>query len=277
MALVWSRTKNQQRDADGDPISLIRAPGSRSGLPGPVNSNFLGKVHPLALTIAAGLLLFSNVAAAQLDAAIVPEPAATEGATQPYPYPKMEPAATLTGRALLDALRKGGYVLYMRHTETGAVTLDCNASNLTSRGERDAARVGAALKSLAIPLKRIASSPVCRVRDSARNLGLGGFDLSEDLANVPVRPGFDLHAARGKLLATVPAKGSNTLLVSHMHAGNSIEQKIDLDFGEVIVFRPDGKVGSDAIARIRVDEWARLIKIDEPVARIAIFYETAAK
>lgn len=208
------------------------------------------------------VVLASNTyaSAVQMDDPKVTEPAATEGSTQPYPYPKMEPARTLAGKALLDALRNGGYVLYMRHTETGTVTPECNASNLTPRGERDSARVGAALKSLAIPLNRIASSPVCRVQDTARTLGLGGFDLAEDLANVPPRPGYDFHAARGKLIATVPAKGKNTLLVSHMQSGNDISQAIYLDFGEIVIFRPDAAGASAAVGRVRVDDWATLIK-----------------
>ena len=205
-------------------------------------------------------LSHTHASAVQIDDPKVTEPAATEGSTQPYPYPKMEPARTLGGKALLDALRNGGYVLYMRHTETGTVTPNCNASNLTPRGERDSARVGAALKSLAVPLSRIASSPVCRVQDTARTLGLGEFDLAEDLANVPLQPGYDFHTARGKLIATVPAKGKNALLVSHMQSGNDISQAIYLDFGEIVIFRPDGAGASAAVGRMRVDDWVSLVK-----------------
>lgn len=200
------------------------------------------------------------VLTAHAEAGNITEAAATEGVTTPYLVPKMNPAATLVGKGLLDALRKGGYVLYMRHTETGNVTADCTASNLTPRGERDAARVGAAFRSLAIPLERILSSPVCRVQGTARHLGLGDFDIAEDLSNVTTQPGFDLHVARGKLLAKVPKAGKNTLLVSHMQTGNDFSQAIYLDFGEIVVFRHDGMGMSEAVGRMRVDDWATLVK-----------------
>lgn len=203
----------------------------------------------------------STVDANTGTAPAIPETAATEGASKPYLYPSMDPANTLAGEALIAALRKGGYMLYMRHTETGTITPMCGVSNLTPRGERDAARVGKALQSLGIPIERIASSPVCRVQDTARNLSLGGHEVLEGLSNESTRAEFDVHAARGKLLATQPGVEKNVLLVSHMHGGNDLSQAIYLDFGEIVVFRPDGKGGNAAVARVRVDEWANLAKV----------------
>jgi phosphohistidine phosphatase SixA len=213
------------------------------------------------LILATGLASAFCSAAAQVDPGKITEAAATEGVTQPYPFPKLDPALTLAGKPLLDALRNGGHVLFMRHTETGVVTPECKTSNLTPRGERDAARVGTALKALAIPLERFASSPVCRVQDTARNLGLGGFELAEGLSNGTTRPGFDIHAARGELLSKVPAEGKNSLLVSHMQSANDVSQMIYLDFGEIVIFRPDGTGKSAAIGRMRVDDWAALVNM----------------
>ena len=211
------------------------------------------------------LALLVGIAAAQAIAAgsnagattEITEHAATEGATSPYPYPAMDTANTISGNALVTALRAGGNVLFMRHTETGKITPQCNVSNLTPRGERDAARVGKALQALAIPIERVSSSPVCRVQDTARSLGLGPFEITEDLSNVAKRPEFDLHAARNKLIATMPAKGKNVLLVSHMQSGNTTFDMIYLDFGVIIVYRPDG-VDARPIARVRVDDWREL-------------------
>lgn len=185
--------------------------------------------------------------------------AATEGSTKPYRYPPLDSANVISGNALITALRAGGYVLFMRHTETGTVTPECNVSNLTPRGERDAARIGKALQSLVVPIERVASSPVCRVQDTARSLGLGPFEITEDLSNASKRPDFNLHAARGKLIATMPAKGKNLLLVSHMQSGNITSDMIYLDFGEIIVYRPDG-TGAQPVARIRADDWRELIE-----------------
>ena len=201
------------------------------------------------------------------NSAVIPAAAATEGMIGEYAYPPMDKVRQLSGKALVDALRAGGYVLYMRHTETGTVTPDCTASNLTPRGERDAARAGAALKALAIPLERIVSSPVCRVQDTARSLGLGLFEVSEDLANLALRHGFDFNNAREKLLITPPPNGKNVLLVSHTQGGNNFSQAISLDFGETIVFAPDGKGARSAVARVRVDQWAQLKEASHAAAR----------
>ena len=134
----------------------------------------------------------------------------------------------------------------------------CNVSNLSARGEQEAIRVGQALRTMKMSIGKVLSSDVCRVRDSARLLDIGNFDIDEDLSNVPKRSGHDVHAARMRLLATPPPAGTNILLVSHMHAGNRNEQPIYPDFGEIIVYRPDRKGGSDAVARIRMHDWRGL-------------------
>ncbi len=190
-------------------------------------------------------------------------PAAAPVALAVHPRPEVDPANRLAGRELIRALREGGLVLYLRHTETGVITDECGVSNLSARGEQDAVRVGQALRALKVPIGKVLSSDVCRVRDTARLLDVGEVEIAEDLSNVPKRSGHDFHAGRMRLLATLPPKGTNHLLASHLHGGNSPQQWIDLVYGEMIVFRPDGKGGSNAVARIRAEDWAGLIQIDE--------------
>ncbi len=184
--------------------------------------------------------------------------AATEGSTKPYKHPPLDAAGALSGKTLVQALQGGGFVLYMRHTETGKVTPQCTESNLTARGERDARFVGESIRALKIPVGSIASSPVCRVMDTAKHLGLGKFKITGDLSNVPVPPVSDLGLARSSRIATPPPPDSNTLLVSHMQGGKDIANWINLDFGEIIVYRP-AATGAQAIARIRADDWYDLM------------------
>ena len=188
--------------------------------------------------------------------------AATEGATVPYRHPPVDPAKELTGAALLAALKKGGFVLYMRHTQTGTVTPACEQSNLTPAGERDARFVGESIKTLRIPIGRVLSSPVCRVHDTAKLMGLGEPKLSNDLANQPMPAGFDFNSARGRRIAELPARAMNTLLVSHAQGGETESQWMYLDFGEIIVYRPGGKNASEALARIRADDWYDLMALE---------------
>lgn len=185
--------------------------------------------------------------------------AATEGSTVPYRFPPIDPAKELTGAALLAALKNGGFVLYMRHTETGTVTPECTQSNLTPAGERDARFVGESIRTLRIPIARVLSSPVCRAHDTAKLMGLGEPTLSNDLANQPISAGFDFDSARGKRIAERPPRAKNTVLVSHMQTGKTESQWIYLDFGEIIVYQPRGTNESVALARIRADDWYDLL------------------
>lgn len=190
-------------------------------------------------------------ASASVSTPAAPVPTATA-------RPVVDLAKSLAGSALLEALQQGGLVLYVRHTETGTISKSCDTSNLSARGEQTARDLAAWLRKFRLPISRVLSSPVCRVFDTARLLDAGKIELTEDLINISTRAGFQIHEARMQLLAAVPATGSNTLLVSHFHEGDRIEQTIHLEFGETIVFRPDGRGGSDAIARVRLEDWARL-------------------
>ncbi len=181
----------------------------------------------------------------------------------PYRFPTIDPAKELTGVALLTALKKGGFVLYMRHTQTGTVTPECTQSNLTPAGERDARFVGESIKSLRIPIGQVLSSPVCRVFDTAKLMGLGEPKLSNDLANQPISAGFDFDTARGKRIAESPPRAKNTLMVSHMQTGKTESQWIYLDFGEIIVYRSRGTNESEALARIRADDWYILMALEK--------------
>lgn len=174
------------------------------------------------------------------------------------PHPLVDPSRELKGAELIDALRAGGFVLYLRHTETGRVTRDCAESNLSPAGEEQAKRIGTVLRALKVPIGQIESSEVCRVQDTARLLGIGAVQTNEDLNNMPKRPGHELHAARARRLALPAPRGTNTLLVAHLLNGASPAERISLEIGETIVFRPDGKGGTDPVARIRLADWAAL-------------------
>ena len=172
-----------------------------------------------------------------------------------HPLPPMDPRKVLSLPALKAAMRHGGLVFYLRHTENGVITPQCESSNLTPRGEADARQIGKAIRDLKLPIGKIFSSDICRVRDTARLLDLGAFEITEDLTNMPKREGHDIHTARMKLLATVPPAGTHHLLVSHIHGGDREDQAIYLDLGEIIVYRPNGRGGADAVARIRIEDW----------------------
>ena len=126
----------------------------------------------------------------------------------------------------LPALRRGGFVLYMRHavtdrsqTDTGRLWDRAGQRNLSAAGIAQAEAVSAAFARLGIPLDRVRSSPVFRASDTAAIMARGRpVDVTMDLvaddytADVPAA-----IATLRQALATPPAAGTNTLLVGHIH------------------------------------------------------------
>ena len=230
------------------------------------------KTTPICVAAFAGLVFTAACVFAQ-TAAPPPPPETPPPAALPFvpavplapPPPIVDPALELKGSALVAALRKGGLVLYMRHTETGVVTEKCEQSNLSAIGETNARAVGAALRELKIPIGVVRSSLACRVADTARLLGLGAVEPSEDLNPVAPREGFDIGAARTRRLNEMPAAGTNTLLVSHLHGSRKKEEWLHLEMGEIIVFKPDSNAPAVPIARVRVAEWMALKSLDKSV------------
>ena len=183
---------------------------------------------------------------------------AIDVAAQPVaPVPSVDPAQAITGQSLVDALRGGGYVLYLRHAKQGKFTEACTESNLSPEGEAQARQVGAALRHLRIPVGSVRASTLCRASDTARALDVGPVEITSAL-NPTTPADKEIHAARLALLAEVPRAGTNTILVSHFQNSANQGERIVADFVEAIVYRPDGKGGAAVVARVRRDDWAAL-------------------
>ena len=222
--------------------------------------------------IAAALLVQTLAALAQQGPA--PPPGTAPVLNLPVvppspPLPLIDPAKELKGALLVEALRKGGFVLYMRHTETGVVTEKCEQSNLSAIGEEHARNVGGALRDLKIPIGAVRSSLACRCADAARMLGLGTVEPTADLNPVAPQPSFDLGAARSKRLNELPPAGTNTVLVSHLHGSQKKEEWLHLQMGEIIVFRPDINARAVPVARVALAGWLALknVQASDSVAR----------
>ena len=118
---------------------------------------------------------------------------------------------------LVERLRRGGYVLALRHAATDQSMADntrdlrdCSKQrNLSAAGRRQAQAIGHALRRLRIPVGTVLASPYCRTRATAR-LAFGRLRTSTAL----LAPEFlDDRAARERqpartqrLLASRPAR-----------------------------------------------------------------------
>lgn len=203
------------------------------------------------------LLAASTIAAAQT---IATTPASSAVVAAPH-LPIVDAVKELRDAALIDALRGGGFVLYMRHAQTGIVTAKCDQSNLTPDGEKVAREVGASLRELKIPIGVVRASQLCRTGDTARLLDLGAVEIIEDLNPVPPRVDVDIGAVRAKRVSEVPRQMTNTVLVSHIHRSPNREEWFELDLGEIIVFRPTENGRAEAVARVKVTDWPVLLKL----------------
>ena len=171
---------------------------------------------------------------------------------------------------LVEALREGGYVVYLRHATTDRsredypdVDLgDCRTQrNLSEAGREQARAIGASFRALEIPLGRVAASEYCRTRETAE-LAFGSFEEERDLTGFPEKsnPTYEERVRRTKeLLAAPPSEGTNTILVAHVKnleesAGRSIEE------GELAVFEPLGATRYRYRGRIPASLWPHLVE-----------------
>lgn len=180
-------------------------------------------------------------------------------------------AQPLAGKALVDALRKGGYVLVMRHANSPAAVPDRASADpentalerqLDTPGRDTARAMGAAFIKLKIPLGTGLSSPSYRARETARLARFSYISHSElDEGAAGMAASAEKMRAdflRGKANLPPPAF-QNILIISH--APNIIgafgKDADGIASGETLVYKP-GAGGPALIARVKIDEWPKL-------------------
>ena len=168
---------------------------------------------------------------------------------------------------LAAELRKGGYLVYFRHTSTyrddvemearnaksGRLTIeDCSTQrNLNERGVAEARQQARYVAELGLPFDRVYVSRYCRAHDHARwfTERIEWVD-----ALTPTRNAEKAKALRA-MLATSPAPGTNTFFFAH---GGILWQATDYDSeeAETFVFRPGSP--PTLVAAIKMSEWEAL-------------------
>jgi len=171
----------------------------------------------------------------------------------------------VSGQALVDALRRGGYVIYFRHAATDQSQADTDTPdlqncqkqrNLNDQGREEARQIGAAFQALGIPVGQVLSSGYCRTRETAE-LAFGRAEITPDLTGFPTALREQRIAALRQLLSSPPQAGTNTVLVAH---GFNISNTANLSLaeGEAAIFAPLGADGFVLIGRLQPEEWAEL-------------------
>ena len=171
---------------------------------------------------------------------------------------------------LVEALREGGYVVYLRHAATDrskeddpVLDLDdCSTQrNLSEEGRDQSRTIGEAFRALAIPIDAVYSSEYCRTRETAE-VGFGRYEDEPGLTGFPERsdPTYESRVRRTEeLLARPPEQGENTILVAHVKnleevAGRSIEE------GELAVFEPLGGRRYRYRGQLPASAWPELVE-----------------
>lgn len=155
--------------------------------------------------------------------------------------------------AAWDALRAGGHVALMRHTDAPGGTGDppgfklddcATQRNLSAEGRADAAAIGARVKGEGAAFERVLSSPWCRCLDTAKLMDVGPVEAEQTFSNA-----FVLSEQRDALTAGARAivqawRGPGTLLV--VTHGANIRALIGTSpaQGEIVVVRagPGGSI-----------------------------------
>ena len=105
------------------------------------------------------------------------------------------PALAEPSAQLIEQLRAGGYVLYLRHTSTDFSQNDSRMTsyedcasqrNLTDQGRDEARAIGEHVKRLKIPIGEVLASPFCRTMETAR-LAFGKARATNEARGGPAR------------------------------------------------------------------------------------------
>jgi phosphohistidine phosphatase SixA len=178
-------------------------------------------------------------------------------------------AQALPRSALVAELRKGGYVILMRHANSPRELPDAATANpdnptherqLDAAGRRDASAMGAALKRLHVPIGEVLSSPTYRALETARLVDAGKARPVEQLGNEGMSASDEARTTWLRKEVARKTTGGNRLLITH---GPNVSAAFPKDAGgmaegEALVFDPRGATGPVVVQRIRIDEWAGL-------------------
>lgn len=206
-----------------------------------------------------------------------------DSSTTPEPTPAAEPSTMntteitgpLQGDALVQALRKGGLLLWIRHTERdnqfGTVTAeqvathDCAAQDaLTDIGRQHAKQIGAAIRALHLPIAAVRTARLCLTQTTGRLLHLASVtdDNRLDASSTWVNRGGAEAQQRATLhvLSEAPPAGTDIVLVSSTLDIPEPAVLRDLGPGQTVVFRPGPAGNATVLAQIGESAWPTLLQ-----------------
>jgi phosphohistidine phosphatase SixA len=181
-------------------------------------------------------------------------------------------------QSLATALKDGGHVVVFRHGATNRDQADTDPLNvddpnnvskqrqLSERGRQVARDISGALKTLQIQVGDVYTSKFFRAVETGRLISGKDVKTTHDITEggqvvTPIENDRRAEAMR-KFAATMPAKGTNTLVVSHKPNIMDAFGKdwFDVREGEASIFKPDGNGKFVLVGRVQAAQWAELTK-----------------
>jgi phosphohistidine phosphatase SixA len=169
---------------------------------------------------------------------------------------------------VVDRLRGGGYVVFLRHAATdhsqkdipGVPLTNCAGQrNLTDAGRQQAEVIGGAWRALELPLGDVLSSGYCRTRETAE-LAFGRYEIVPALTGIPqerIGTYTGRVSALRRLLGTKPPDGENTVVVGHI-ANLEAATSVEIEEGESAIFEPLGDSRYRLVSKIPASAWPQL-------------------
>jgi phosphohistidine phosphatase SixA len=185
--------------------------------------------------------------------------------------------ATGDMEALAQALRAGGYVIVVRHGATFSNQADTDPFNLANvgkqrnlndKGKELAKAFGVAIRAAGLPIGKVYTSQFNRAYETAVLAGFKNIETTVDLSEggLVVTPDENNRRAQAlrRMLATVPNKGGNDILITHKP--NIIDALgkdwFDVREGEASIFKPEGGEYR-LIARLQMADWPKLASLSK--------------
>lgn len=181
----------------------------------------------------------------------------------------------MADRALLERVRQGGYVLYLRHGTTDnnradQVPLgdfkDCSRQRvLNEQGRQLAVQVGQFIRQARIPVSQVLHSPLCRARDTAQLAFAqqpGGLQQVDGLlytANLTQAEKQPVLKVTRQWLSEPVSRGSNRVIVAHAPNMADLIGYFVRPEGTVVIVQPQGQGQFAYVASVPPKLWPSLL------------------
>lgn len=170
-------------------------------------------------------------------------------------------AAVAHHTTIIPALQGGGHVVYFRHAATQWSGIDRiewpreRQRLLSDEGVAQAEAIGAAFRSLDIPVGEVWASPFARCADHAR-ISFGR--AQEDMRLIGLLSDDEGRAERTAFLRTLisdlPTRGANRVIVAH-RSNISAVAGVALEEGDGVALRPNGAGEFAILGIMKPHEW----------------------